>query len=71
MMTHLLASAHERPTAFIPSRWAATLALGLLLAAPAGAVDIVWTNTASTASGNWGVAANWLPHQVPGASDNV
>jgi hypothetical protein len=71
MITNLLTTAYERPIAFIRSRWAAALALGLLLAAPARAVDIVWTNTTSTASGNWGVAANWLPHQVPGAFDNV
>ena len=27
---------------------------------------VTWTNTAG---GNWGVAANWSPNQVPGAAD--
>ena len=66
-----LLAVYSLPTASTRSRWAAALALGLLLAATARGADIVWTNTASTANGNWGVAANWLPHQVPGASDTV
>lgn len=68
MITNLLTTAYERPIASIRSRWAAALALGLLLAAPARAADIIWTNTAS---GNWDAAANWRPNTVPGASDNV
>lgn len=32
------------------------------------AVDIAWTNQAG---GNWSVAANWSPNQVPAATDNV
>jgi hypothetical protein len=34
----------------------------------ASAATITWTNTAS---GNWNVAANWNPNQVPGASDTA
>jgi hypothetical protein len=44
----------------------------LLLAAVgnivADAATINWTNTAG---GNWSVAANWSPNQVPGSSDNA
>src|SRR4051812_33551195 len=29
---------------------------------------LTWTNAAG---GNWSVAANWSPNQVPGASDSV
>jgi hypothetical protein len=41
---------------------------GILLCAAAPAADIVWTNTAG---GNWNVAANWSPNQVPTASDTA
>ena len=34
----------------------------------AAAADIWWTNTSG---GNWNVAANWSPNQVPGALDDV
>ena len=34
----------------------------------AAAADIVWTNTSG---GDWNVAANWSPNQVPGALDNA
>ena len=34
----------------------------------APAADIRW---AQPVSGNWGVAANWTPAQVPGAADSV
>ena len=47
---------------------AAALALGLLSGISSPAADIVWTNTAG---GNWSVANNWLPHQIPGVSDNA
>ena len=33
----------------------------------ARAATIIWTNTAG---GNWNVAANWNPQQVPGAADD-
>ena len=32
------------------------------------ASEILWTNTAG---GNWSVAANWSPNQLPGASDTA
>ena len=35
---------------------------------PGHAATLVWTNVAG---GNWSVAANWEPHQVPGAGDDV
>src|SRR5271154_356196 len=34
----------------------------------ADAATITWTNTAG---GNWSVAANWSPNQVPGSSDDA
>lgn len=34
----------------------------------ADAATINWTNTAA---GNWSVAANWSPNQVPASSDNA
>jgi hypothetical protein len=40
----------------------------LLIPVSLRATDIVWTNTAG---GNWHNSLNWLPHFVPGASDNV
>ena len=40
----------------------------LMAVTTALAADILWTNTAS---GNWNVAANWNPNQVPGASDTA
>ena len=40
----------------------------LLVQASASAAEIVWTNTAG---GNWNVAANWSPNQLPGANDTV
>src|SRR4051812_15066781 len=40
----------------------------VLLAGPVRAADIVWTNAAG---GNWSVAANWNPNQVPGGADNA
>src|SRR2546421_12525200 len=40
----------------------------LILANSASAATIAWTNTAG---GNWSVANNWNPHQVPGSSDDV
>ena len=42
-----------------------TLALGSNLAYSA---TITWTNTSG---GNWSIAANWSPHQVPTNTDNV
>ncbi len=42
-------------------------ALGLA-AAPAWAATINWTNTSG---GDWSVAANWSPNQVPGAADDA
>jgi hypothetical protein len=46
----------------------AILAAALILARPVRAADIVWTNLAG---GNWSVAANWNPNQVPGAGDTA
>ena len=43
----------------------AVLATGII---PAGATNIVWTNTAS---GDWATAANWNPNQVPSPLDDV
>ena len=40
----------------------------VLLAGQVQAADLVWTNLAG---GNWSVAANWSPNQVPGSSDNA
>ena len=42
--------------------------LSLILAFPAYTATITWTNTAG---GDWGVAANWYPNQVPGSADTV
>lgn len=39
-----------------------------LVALPARAERVVWINTNG---GNWSVAANWSPNQVPGASDDA
>ncbi|MGA3182741.1 MAG: hypothetical protein ABSF38_20650, partial [Verrucomicrobiota bacterium] len=44
-----------------------TLAL-LALNSVAHATTIIWTNTAG---GDWSVAANWSPNQVPGSSDSA
>src|SRR5271168_1026030 len=35
---------------------------------PAQAASITWTNTSG---GNWSVAANWSPNQVPGVADTA
>ncbi len=43
----------------------AVLAMALF---PSGAADLVWNNPAG---GNWSVAANWSPNQVPGANDRA
>src|SRR5438552_19177857 len=40
----------------------------LLLAIPAPAADVVWTNTAG---GNWSAPTNWNAGLVPGPDDNV
>src|ERR1017187_8605147 len=40
----------------------------LAIASVTHATTINWTNTAG---GNWSVAANWSPNQVPGSSDNA
>ena len=39
-----------------------------LVCTTAHAADIVWTNVAG---GNWSVAANWSPNQVPGTNDTA
>ena len=39
-----------------------------LFAGGARAATIVWTNTTG---GNWSVAANWSPNQVPTSSDAI
>jgi len=39
-----------------------------LLTAPAGAIDIAWTNAAG---GAWGEPGNWSPAQVPGPEDRA
>src|ERR1017187_5127731 len=40
----------------------------LAIASVTHATTITWTNTAG---GNWSVAANWSPNQVPGSSDTA
>ncbi len=50
-----------------PSRLAVTLALALLLAAPARAVEVTWF----AGDGSWNMAGNWFPFQVPAANDTV
>lgn len=50
--------------AFAPTT--ALLLAGLL--STVSAAPIAWTNTTG---GNWNVAANWSPNQVPGATDNI
>jgi len=47
--------------------WAVAFFLGAL-AAPVWADTITWTNISG---GNWSVAANWSPNEVPGSSDDV
>ncbi len=46
--------------------WFGTLLLTLALPAALPAAEIAWTNSAG---GNWNIAANWNPNQVPGAAD--
>jgi hypothetical protein len=41
---------------------------GLFLINSMQAAEMVWTNTSG---GNWNVAANWNPNQVPGGADDV
>jgi len=53
-----------------PLRWLrlrGALAFVLLTGVASGA-DLVWTNLAG---GNWNLAANWSPNQVPAAADNA
>jgi hypothetical protein len=50
----------------ITFRLSALLALLLFYSAGGQAATLMWTNTSG---GNWSVAANWNPHQVPGAGD--
>src|SRR6266446_5434827 len=44
------------------------VAIAVLSVGVAIGSDIVWS---SSSGGNWGVAGNWSPNQVPGAGDNV
>ena len=44
----------------------AALIAALAVAFSSNATTITWTNTAG---GNWNVAANWDPNQVPGSND--
>jgi hypothetical protein len=44
------------------------LLLALAFGRPASAATVAWTNLAG---GNWSVADNWSPNQVPGPSDNA
>ena len=46
----------------------AVLSFGLLAILQSHAAPVVWTNTSG---GNWNVAANWSPPQVPGTGDNA
>ena len=46
----------------------ATLLLLMLGNIAANSATIAWTNTSG---GNWSVATNWSPNQVPGASDTA
>ncbi len=45
-----------------------TLLLLILGTIAANSATMTWTNTSG---GNWSVAANWSPNQVPGSSDNA
>src|SRR5207247_1952386 len=45
-----------------------TLLLLMLGTIAANSATMTWTNTGG---GNWSVAANWSPNQVPGSSDNA
>jgi hypothetical protein len=50
------------------SPFVGTVLLSLILVLPVYSATITWTNTAG---GNWSVAANWYPNQVPGSADTV
>ena len=50
------------------SRRALWLCLLCFISSRSFAATVVWTNSAS---GNWNVAANWSPNQVPGAADQA
>ena len=52
--------------AFLRLLLASVVILAVIL--PASAASILWTNTAG---GVWSAAANWSPHQVPSAADDV
>lgn len=45
-----------------------TLSLALAIGSVAHAATLTWTNLVG---GNWSVAANWNPNQVPGSADNA
>lgn len=47
---------------------AVALVLGMFLTEASQAANLVWTNAAN---GDWGVAANWQPNAIPGASDTA
>jgi len=49
-------------------RFTSALAVLTLSTQLVRATDLVWTNTVG---GNWNVAANWSPNQVPTAADSV
>ena len=44
------------------------LTLACLAVVSTRAATVTWINTAG---GSWGVAANWSPHQIPGAADTA
>ncbi|MBE0539811.1 MAG: hypothetical protein IH623_00290 [Verrucomicrobia bacterium] len=51
-----------------PRRWPHVLLLTLAATLATHAATLVWTNSSG---GNWNLAANWEPNQVPGASDTA
>jgi hypothetical protein len=47
--------------------WPVLVSAAILFTAGANAADLTWVG----GSGNWNVAANWNPAQIPGAADNA
>src|ERR1019366_2732284 len=47
--------------------WPALVSAAMVFPAGVNAADLVWAG----GSGNWNVAVNWNPQQVPGAADNA
>ncbi|MGA2557653.1 MAG: hypothetical protein ABSG04_15400, partial [Verrucomicrobiota bacterium] len=65
---HILFSAGRRRRPRPAIGGLAVLLAGVLMSGSGRAAQIVWTNTAD---GNWNLAANWSPNQVPGSTDDA